>query len=263
MNLEDAAEQPTYPKRVTTFIDMLGFTRDVRSLERRPHLLLPIEAVLRHIANCKRKIDEARARGMGRHDARMTHFSDCVILSYRPEPDAAARALWDAAVLGHVMLRAGFLPRGAITIGRLWHDDNAVFGQAFLDAYETERERVITPRIVVDDPVMELARVFLNDHSGPETEQSCIRDDGEGRYVHILSKDWSFLRREQAEEQAGKYEFSGVQLMFEEMQAMLPLRFQEATPRERLKLEWMRDYVNRAVEEHGLPDTLKVVLPTA
>lgn len=49
-NAEDLAKQPAYPRRITNFIDMLGFNRDVRSLERRPHLLLPIEAVLRHIA---------------------------------------------------------------------------------------------------------------------------------------------------------------------------------------------------------------------
>jgi hypothetical protein len=108
---------------------------------------------------------------------------------------------------------------------------------------------------------MELARMFLREHSGPESAHSCIRDDGDGPYVHILSKEWSFLHREKAEEQAGQYEGSGIQMMFEEMHAMLPLRFKEATAKERLKLEWMRDYVNRAIEEHELSATLKVTLP--
>lgn len=263
MNEDPLGGQPAYPPRITTFIDILGFSRDVRNLEHRPQLLLPIEAVLRHIANCKRNIDDARGTGTARHDARMTHFSDCVVLSYRPAPDAAARALWDAAFLGQVMLRAGFLPRGAITIGRLWHDDSSVFGQALLDAYEAEQKRAITPRILVGGQLMQLASRFFNEHPGPESEQSCVRDDGDGRYLHALSKDWSFLHKERAEEQAGKYEFSGIQQMFEELQRMLPLRFQEATAREKVKLEWMRDYINRAIEEHELPVTFRVTLPSA
>src|SRR5262245_22957948 len=73
---------PAYQRDITTFIDILDFTRDVKSLSNRIQLLLPIEAVLRHIANCKRNIDHARSKGSGRHDARMTSFSDCVVLSY-------------------------------------------------------------------------------------------------------------------------------------------------------------------------------------
>ena len=42
---------------------MLGFTRDVLDLERRLHILLPIDAVLHHIANCKHNIEQARTEG--------------------------------------------------------------------------------------------------------------------------------------------------------------------------------------------------------
>jgi len=57
-------------------------------LERRLHILLPMDAVLHHIANCKHNIEQARAEGRCRYDARMMHFSDCIVLSYRAEPNA-------------------------------------------------------------------------------------------------------------------------------------------------------------------------------
>ena len=37
---------PDYPERIVTFIDLLGFSRDVKMIEERPGLLLSIDAVL-------------------------------------------------------------------------------------------------------------------------------------------------------------------------------------------------------------------------
>jgi hypothetical protein len=258
----EQANRLPYAHRITTFIDFLCWTRDVRTLEAgQPGLFLPMEAALRHISNSKANIDQKRNQGQGRHDARMTQFSDSIVLSYQPSPDAAARALWDAAFVGQVMLRAGFLPRGGMTIGPLYHTDAAMFGGAFLEAYRLEQEVAINPRILVDDPVTEFAHQFLASHPGPESQQSCTRLDADGRrYVHVLSKHWSFLERERAEEIAGQFQDSGVKMMFDELCRMLPLRLKQAdTPKERYKIEWMRDYANDAIKEHGFD--LKVTLP--
>ncbi len=82
---------PACPNRITCFIDMLGFTRDVLDLElleRRLHILLPMDAMLQHIANCKHNIEQPRAESRCRYDGRMMHLSDCIVLSYRAEPNA-------------------------------------------------------------------------------------------------------------------------------------------------------------------------------
>jgi hypothetical protein len=259
----EQANRLPYAHRITTFIDFLCWTRDVRSLEAgRTGLFLPMEAVLRHISNSKADIDQKRNQSQGRHDARMTQFSDSIVLSYEPSPDAAARALWDAAFVGQVMLRAGFLPRGCMTLGPLYHTDAAMFGGAFLDAHQLEKNVAITPRILVSDPVVDLAHQFLATHPGPESQKSCTRLDADSRrYLHVLSKHWSFLEKERAEERAAKFEGNGITMMFEELCAMLPMRLKQAETAEQCqKIYWMRDYVNAAIEEHGLD--LKVTLPS-
>lgn len=251
-----------YGTRLTCFIDLLCFKRDVQQIETNPALLLSIDAVLRHIWKCKSDIDRKRSNAGSAADARMTSFSDCVVLSYVPTPGAAFRALWDAAFLGHVMLRAGYLPRGAITIGRMYHDDVVVYGGALVEATDLEKHTVITPRILVADSVMVLVRedLVLRGEDGQESDY--VRPSEAGPHVHILGTQWSFLQKEREQEQAGELHGNGILQLFEELKAMLPERFRQAPDdRARQKLLWMRDYVNGALEEHKLPPHLRVNLP--
>jgi hypothetical protein len=235
-----------YPNRITCFIDMLGFSRDIEQIETNPSLFFSIDAVLRRIGKCKADIDRKRASIGTAFDARMTHFSDCLVISYLPEPNAALRALWDAAFLGHVLLRPGYLPRGVITFGRLHHDDMVVYGAALVEAACLEKHDVITPRIMITDSVMKLVRVDLERSAVPKPESAYVRDNGSGPFVHILGKEWSFLQKERELEKAGELEGDGMRELFEELRVALPLRFLHAPGEHaRQKLIWMRDYISR------------------
>src|SRR5262245_42075145 len=98
-----------------------------------------IDAVLRHVANCKRDIDRKRQQfGTVKFDHRITQFSDCVLMSYENLPGASLRAIADAAFIGQVILRPGYLPRGAITLAPLVHDDAVVYGSGLIYAYHLE-----------------------------------------------------------------------------------------------------------------------------
>src|SRR5262249_9599651 len=144
-------------------------------------------------------------------DARMTQFSDCLVTSYLGESGAVLRALSDAAFLCHVILRAGYLPRGAVTLGRLYHDDVVVYGQALIEAADLEKFHVDTPRIIVTPAVMAFLQGELQAAGLPELEQAYVRDDGSGPFVHILGSEWPFLKKELKQEQAGELHGSGIQ----------------------------------------------------
>jgi hypothetical protein len=251
-----------YQNRITCFIDILGFSRDVASLEAKPALLLSVDAVLRHIGKCKSDIDRARAAGGTTYDARMSCFSDCLVVSYRCEPGATLRALQDAAILGQLIIRPGYLPRGVMTVGKLYHDDLVVYGGALVEAAELEKSVVITPRIAITERCMDLIGPDLSRVGASNLKEDFIRDDGSGPFVHVLGREWSFLKKERRQEQAGELHGVGVADMFREVRSALPLRYADA-PHEgaKRKLEWMRDYVNRCVHEHGLPEDFKVSLP--
>lgn len=259
---ENPKVSDVYQDRITCFIDILGFSRDVAAIDANPALFLSVDAVLRHVTRCKSDIDRARAKGGTTYDARMSCFSDCLVVSYRCEPGATLRALWDAAFLGHVIIRPGYLPRGALTVGKLYHDDVVVYGGALVEAAELEKSAVSTPRIMITQRCMELVRADLSRAGSAELESDYIRDDGSGPFVHVLGREWSFLEKERQREQAGELHGEGVADMFREVRGVLPLRYAQA-PHEgaKRKLEWMRDYVNRAVDEHGLSADFKVSLP--
>ncbi|MGH8139282.1 MAG: hypothetical protein ACREVV_14000 [Steroidobacteraceae bacterium] len=260
----NAKVSDVYQDRITCFIDILGFSRDVVAIDTNPALFLSVDAVLRHVSRCKLSIDQARAQRGTSYDARMSCFSDCLVVSYRCEPGATLRALWDAAFLGHVIIRPGYLRRGAMTVGKLYHDDVVVYGSALVEAAKLEENVVSTPRIAITDRCMELIRADLSREGASDLLEDFVRDDGSGPFVHVLGREWSFLEKERQQEQAGEIHGEGVAEMFREVRTALPLRYAHA-PHERAKqkLEWMRDYVNRSVDEHGLPEDLKISLPAS
>jgi hypothetical protein len=251
-----------YKDRITCFIDILGFSRDVESIDANPALFLSVDAVLRHVSMCKLNIDHARAVRGTSYDARMSCFSDCLVVSYQCESGATLRALSDAAFLGQVFVRPGYLPRGAMTVGKLYHDDVVVYGGALVEAAKLESLVVSTPRIAITERCMELIRADLEEAGASSQHEHFVQDDGSGPFVHILGREWPFLEKERQQEQAGEIHGDGIRDMFREIRSALPLRYASA-PHEgaKRKLEWMRDYVNRSLAEHGLPEEFKVSLP--
>jgi hypothetical protein len=57
----------------------------------------------------------------------MNYFSDSVFMSFADEPGAMRHAIASAAFLAHVILRGGYIFRGAITVGPVSHGDLTVW----------------------------------------------------------------------------------------------------------------------------------------
>lgn len=80
-------------------------------------------------------------------------FSDHFVFSV---PDwFGGRILTKASHLMIDLLRAGFLTRGAVVRGPLYHCDNVIFGPALLRAVDIEEKDAIYPRILVSDSVVD------------------------------------------------------------------------------------------------------------
>jgi hypothetical protein len=60
------------------------------------------------------------------------------------------------------LLTLGFLTRGAVVLGELYHKDNVVFGPALVEAYDIER-REPYPRIVVSKAVIDELATYESD----------------------------------------------------------------------------------------------------
>jgi hypothetical protein len=102
-------------------------------------------------------------------------FSDHIVVTY-PEfatlderVDDLLRPLWTKFVCQDCIrvvsavaergLRLGLLMRGALTVGELFHGEDAVFGEALVDAYRLESGLAKMPRILVSDRVLKKLEV--------------------------------------------------------------------------------------------------------
>lgn len=249
-----------YDDRITTFIDILAFTRDVASLPQRPALLISIEAVLDKLRKCQADLDKKRVEKTTLYDACMTCFSDNVVLSYKLEPGAAHRALEHAAFIGQLLLRGGYLPRGAITVGKLVHTERIIFGEGLIYAADEEKNRVITPRIKLMPPFHDLIRYEYAQTS--QNKHEFVRDRGDGPFVHILGNCWRFLEQEKQKDAEMGVGGDPIADMYDEIKQTLPIRCEDAPDdRARSKIRWMRDYVNDTINEQNRSTHYKVILP--
>lgn len=104
----------------------------------------------------------------------ITAFSDNIVVSYplfgdegdldHVPPHLRLPAWWakfmcqDAArilsIVAERALRIGALIRGGYSFGQLYHENNVVFGEAMVDAYNIEKEVAIFPRVVVSERIL-------------------------------------------------------------------------------------------------------------
>lgn len=57
----------------------------------------------------------------------------------------------------------GILIRGAISFGNIYHDNNILFGEGMVNAYEMEETLAIYPRIIIDPKIIDLIGKYAKD----------------------------------------------------------------------------------------------------
>ncbi len=104
-------------------------------------------------------------------------FSDHFTLSM--PSDFGGRILTAGLKLIVDLLHLGFLTRGAIVVGDLYHRDNVILGPALLEAHRIESSEAFYPRVIVSEQVLEELGE-LNEDRDPD---GLVLDDGCGRHV--------------------------------------------------------------------------------
>lgn len=170
----------TYEKRAVAFLDILGFTDLIKEQGHEAEIL----AVFEHLRS--RASQAERASKAGR--VQFTAFSDCIVVSDELQDGfGALRIAAYVAYLAQDLLARGFLVRGGLTVGDLYHRNGTVFGPAMIDAYALESKTAIYPRIAVLDAFKEEAckgAIAMSDgdvaHPRVQGEKSKYRRDFDG-----------------------------------------------------------------------------------
>lgn len=152
-----------YEQRIIVYADILGWSNACRDLPQFPSLQkaankiadyarqfsLPVKQALGNAQGASPKLTEQHAV------IQFSFFSDNFAVSAPIGHDHVKMIFKIIAFATHELLRVGFLIRGAVTLGGLYHDDaGVIFGPALVEAVAIEK-KACYPRIVCSDSLIE------------------------------------------------------------------------------------------------------------
>lgn len=140
-----------FEERAVAFIDVLGFKSVVESADGANLNFLEdlVETLERAVPGLDGSIDSTVPREL---IPKHISISDCIILSAPLISDKMSSycglsiLVMRAIQLTHIFLSKGYLIRGGISIGQVWHTDSNIVGPAYQDAYLIET-KTGAPRI--------------------------------------------------------------------------------------------------------------------
>ena len=182
-----------YEERLCLFLDVLGFSALVRNEE-----CSAVHGVIRKIkAELRSSKDYMTMIG---EEPIATTFSDCIVLSLKvnnADVESAANLLVTATVkmLQDTYLNQKISLRGGMAYGKLYHQNDGVFGPAMIKAYELESQYADWPRVIFDRSVIEH---FQDENGLPSIGFSKYGDgfwgvDCLNRIIDVLERKLPFL----------------------------------------------------------------------
>ena len=182
--------KPAHQVSYCAFLDVLGFSERIRASYKNKtenKLLRQFHAIFnRQIERLKSEVKESPLY--------FKSFSDNVLLAYPQFSDDME------SEFGFIMLSIskyqfemalqGFFIRGGLSVGQLYVDDNSVYGEALLDAYELETKTAVNPIIILCTETMKLVDLHLGFYHGEEPPHvRYVLVNSDGRYfINYLSE---------------------------------------------------------------------------
>ena len=169
-----------YEDRVLAFMDFLGFSETIKrtmsnGLENEDETI-KIDRLFEDARNNLIKQNLSYNDNL-REGKIANHFSDSIVISY-PKTKAGGIFYLIAEILFFSLtaLQEGFLLRGTIVCGKLYHTETKIFGPALVKAYETEHTIAIYPRIILDDNILDIAKEYPREMKKAKTEFKTIQN---------------------------------------------------------------------------------------
>jgi hypothetical protein len=162
---------PRYEERLVLFLDFLGFRETIEQSVDDASLL---QAIVDAITAMTSLADESDVRS----SQQLTQFSDSLVVSYRI--DEASAVFWLLNSISFIITNLavrGFLVRGGVAVGQLYHTDKMILGPGMNRAYELESQYATYPRVIIDQSVFDVASRFHAPQHSPQAELDYINSD--------------------------------------------------------------------------------------
>jgi hypothetical protein len=184
------AGKPVHRLSYCAFLDILGFSARLRASYRaneEDDLLQQFHKIFdRRINSLKSEVNESLLY--------FKSFSDNVLLAHPQFSEDLESEfgfiLWSILEYQYEMALQGFFIRGGLSVGKLFVDENSVYGEALLDAYELETNVAVNPVVVLSDDAMKLVDLHLSYYMGESAPQArSVLVNADGRYfINYLSE---------------------------------------------------------------------------
>jgi hypothetical protein len=179
--------EPDYEERYCAFIDVLGFSQLLSSLDSSAIDFQKVREVLQ-FTHYSPSLFFTKFISEGT-DFRYQSISDAVCISTKPSSQGLGEIFNAVEQLSFALLTEGFFVRGAVVKGRLYHDEKTVFGTALVRAYQLEQNVVRYPRVMVTRDVVADVDIYRADESTVINFINCLGRGSDGPYyLHILSR---------------------------------------------------------------------------
>jgi hypothetical protein len=179
-----AATRPS----VVAIFDFLGFSQDIKeayATGRAPELLARLrEALSAGYESLRDTLSSTvfdKPRGWD-----VKAFTDNVVIGYPISDDGEFElgSIFESVALFQLdMIRQGFFVRGGIAVGEMYMDEDIVFGDALIKAYEGENSLARDPRIVVTESARSLMEGHLRYYAAveraPQSQLVLCDEDGQ------------------------------------------------------------------------------------
>lgn len=173
MNFED---------RAVAFIDVLGFKALVEGAVQSDEQLNQLSGLIELLSSAVPTLDLRVDSSVDAHlIPKHIYISDCIILSApladvnRAGYDGLSVVVMRAIQLSHYFLNAGYLIRGGVSVGKVWHTESNIVGPAYQEAYALEHDG--------DEPVVVLSKLAAKQWKGGS--RMCLKN-GEKTFVNGL-----------------------------------------------------------------------------
>ena len=150
-------------ERIVAFIDLLGFSASVTNTSKTPEQLKNIREILERFQDMVTNYNIAVERVTNGMDLfcptpTISAFSDSIVISYPCAEMCISKKLTILGSLNNLIvdiarfvLERGFIIRGGIAQGALYHERGCIFGEALIEAHELETKCAFYPRIILSE----------------------------------------------------------------------------------------------------------------
>lgn len=246
-----------YQDRVVIFIDILGFKellnettdKEGNDNEKGINKLTQAYKSIRDVWDLdKVASDSSILKKTSKQDKQITIFSDCIVISFpAKEKSEIFYTLLEVKWMILRLISQGILCRGAISYGKLLHNDKFIFGPALVEAYILESKAANYPRVILDRSIIDLAGSARSENHTKEEEieyvESLLEKDLDGMYYI------DYFAKAQEELDDPQYDFPiYIQTLGDKIRHGMNSSKHPSKADIRVKYIWMKEKYNRMVE---------------